>query len=69
MSNKATLAKMETFINKQDQKMKEKFNFEQLLLIGQDIGEEEEDETDDDAKELHSDEEENVESNETVLMD
>ena len=67
--NKAILAKMETFVNKQVQKMTEKFDFEQLT--GEETREEEEDEIDEeDAIEVQSDDEEdNVESNETVVID
>ena len=56
--NKAILAKMETFVNKQVQKMTEKFDFEQLT--GEETREEEEDEID---------EEDAIESNETVVID
>ena len=44
-----TLAKMETFVNKQVQDMTEKFDFEQKLLIGEETGEEVEDERGEDA--------------------
>ena len=67
--SKAILAKMEAFVNKQVQKMTEKVDFEQQLLIGEETGEEEGDETDEDATERQSDDEENVESNETVVTD
>ena len=59
---------MEAFVNKQVQKITEKLDFEQQLLIGEKTGEEEEDETDEDAT-AQSDDEENVESNETVVTD
>ena len=66
--NKAILSKMETFVNKQVQKMKEKFDFEQL--IGEETREEEDEIDEEDAIEVQSDDEEdNVESNETVVID
>ena len=60
---------METFVNKQVQKTTEKFDFEQLT--GEETMEEQEDEIDEeDVIEVQSDDEEdNVESNETVVID
>ena len=60
---------MEAFVNKQVQKMTEKLDFKQQLLIGEETGEKEEGETDEDAIEVQSDDEENLESNETVIID
>ena len=60
---------METFVNKEVQKMMEKFDFEQLLLIGEETGEKEEDETDEDAIAVQSDDDGNAEGNETVATD
>ncbi len=67
--NKANLAKMETFYDKQVQKMTEKFDFEQQLLIGEETREEDEDEIDEDAIEVKSDYEENVDSSEIIVID
>ena len=49
--------------------MTKKFDFEQQLLIGEETGEEEEGETDKDAIEVQSDDDEDAESNEAVVID
>ena len=59
---------METLVDRQVQKMTEKLDFEQRLLTGEKNGEEEEDETEDDAIEVQSDDQENVGSNQTVVI-
>lgn len=67
--NKAIhIGKYGTFVNKQVQKMTEKFDFEPQLLIGEETREEE-DEIDEYAIEVHPDDEENVESNEKIVID
>ena len=63
--NKAILAKMETFVNRQVQKMTEKFDF---LLVEDEPRREEEDEIGEDVIEVQSDEDD-VEGNETVVSD
>ena len=58
-TNKAILAKMETFLDKKVQKMTEKFDFEQQLLIAEESGEKNEGKTYKDAIEVQSGDEGN----------
>ena len=61
---------METFVIKQVKKMTQIFDLEKRLLIGEEAREEEEeDELDEDAKEVYLDNEGNLESSETVVID